>query len=141
MSMQPQYTKARERLEHDNAIDSIPTGILNPNDIYLEIAMERQRQDAKWGEQNWPIRNEEAALTRYYKDAAQLSKDLCDKMASLGTLTWRDILKEEFDEVFAEEDATAQRAELVQVAAVAVAMIECIDRKTRTNTSLFAKEP
>lgn len=129
MSMQPQHAKAGARLEHNGeATIASPTTL--PNDIYLEIAMERQRQDAKWGEQNWPIRHEEAALTRYYKDAAQLSKDLCDKMASLGTLTWRDILKEEFDEVFAEEDATAQRAELVQVAAVAVAMIECIDRKT-----------
>ena len=77
--------------------------------ILEDIAKERNRQDEKWGEQN-------------HDD-----------------MTWVTILGEEFGEVchealvykFAEiEDAEERlRAELIQVAAVAVAHIECIDRR------------
>lgn len=47
-----------------------------------------------------------------------------------GTITWRDILTEEVFEAYAESDPVKLRAELVQVAAVAVKMCEAIDRKS-----------
>jgi hypothetical protein len=45
------------------------------------------------------------------------------------TLKWVDILEEEVAEAAAESDPAKLRAELVQVAAVAVAWIEAIDRR------------
>ena len=60
--------------------------------------------------------------------------------AQEGMLTWRHILAEEFWEVFANDDADpqSQRAELIQVAAVAVAAIEAIDRRERARAELSA---
>lgn len=45
-----------------------------------------------------------------------------------GTVTWWHILREEVFEAAAEDDPTALRAELVQIAAVAMKMIDAIDR-------------
>ena len=45
-----------------------------------------------------------------------------------GTVTWWHILREEVFEAAAESDPQALRAELVQVAAVAMKMIDAIDR-------------
>lgn len=69
-----------------------------------EVWAERQRQDDKWGQQNH------------------------------NAFVWTTILTEEVGEVAKEalEDDTQKkkmRAELLQVAAVAVAAVECIDRK------------
>jgi hypothetical protein len=96
--------------------------------IFEEIHQERDRQDMKWGEQNHPIRVESDAI--YFIDQARLCRQVCDYEARNGTLTWYHILIEEFFEAFAEGEALKQRYELVQVAAVAIAMIECIDRKS-----------
>ena len=48
---------------------------------------------------------------------------------SSGCLTWREILTEEVAEAYAERVPARLRAELVQVAAVAIAWAECLDRK------------
>lgn len=72
--------------------------------VLEEIAVERAKQDAKWGEQNH------------------------------GIFKWVAILGEEFGEVSKaslEDDSSGYRAELIQVAAVAVAMIEAHDRKMK----------
>ena len=53
----------------------------------------------------------------------------CDYAHSQGTLTWRKVLREEYREVLAETDRDYLREELVQLAAVCVAMIEKIDRE------------
>lgn len=90
-----------------------------------EVAMERARQDAKWGEQNHPM-----GTSDRLGYAAETAKMLCKREAACGTVTWRHIIEEEFWEAMAEEDPARLRAELVQVAAVAVAMIECLDRKS-----------
>lgn len=79
------------------------------NNILSEIATERVRQDAKWGEQNH------------------------------SPIEWIAILGEEFGEASKEalehhfkyagnEGLANYRKELIQVAAVAVSMIECLDR-------------
>ena len=70
--------------------------------VLAEVAAERHRQDEKWGEQN--------------HDAGK----------------WMLILAEEVGEAAKaalEGDVAQERAEYVQVAAVAVARIECIDRR------------
>lgn len=71
-------------------------GPVTTQDVLLAVAGERARQDAKWGEQN-------------HDD-----------------LYWLGILTEEVGEVArATIEGTANHAEIVQVAAVAVAWIEC----------------
>jgi NTP pyrophosphatase (non-canonical NTP hydrolase) len=69
--------------------------------IMAQVSEERQAQDARWGEQNHPFEY------------------------------WNCILMEEIGEVskaFMEKDDDNLRVELVQCAAVLMAMIECGDR-------------
>ena len=95
--------------------------------IFREIHDERERQDAKWGEQNHLMANPDSLWLR--KHECSEARQSCDNRAARGELTWYDILKEEFCEAFAEDIPKRQREELVQVAAVAISIIECIDRK------------
>lgn len=60
---------------------------------------------------------------------AMAAKRHTDAAAEAGTLTWRDVLAEEWCEALAETDPGLLRAELVQVAAVAVAWVEALDRR------------
>jgi hypothetical protein len=97
--------------------------------VLAEVSEERDAQDAKWGEQNHPdgtnLKNDD------WRDHARRQ---CQTAAAEGRLTWAHILQEEFVEALAEEDPEKLRAELIQVAAVAVAWAEAIDRR-------LAKEP
>lgn len=98
--------------------------------ILAEIHAERIRQDAKWGEQNHPNGTGPGAL-RDVADTgttADAAKGHCDRMFAEGRGTYMDILWEEFAEAVEERDPVKLRAELVQVAAVAEAWIEKIDR-------------
>ena len=91
-----------------------------------EVYVERIRQDEQWGEQNHPDgsgRPEDFIM-------AESAKILNDHKAQVGTLTFRDILEEEVREAYAETDSERLREELVQVAAVAVAWVEAIDRRS-----------
>jgi hypothetical protein len=92
-----------------------------------EVAAERQRQDDKWGEQHHP---DGVATTDVDRVAAETARRACEAAADNGSLTWRLILDEEVHEAFAEADPALLRAELIQVAAVAVAWVEAIDRRT-----------
>lgn len=47
-----------------------------------------------------------------------------------GTVTWADVLAEEVTEAFAERDPGLLRAELIQVAAVAMRWVEAIEART-----------
>ena len=94
--------------------------------VCVEVWDERLRQDQQWGEQNHPdgtnlpgdyMRSEEA---KQYNDWA----------VDQACLTFRDILFEEVMEAFAENHPDRLRTELIQVAAVAVAWVEAIDRRT-----------
>ena len=92
-----------------------------------EIVQERARQDAKWGEQNHP--DGTAVFPRADRRAADEARRECQTLAAGGFCTWRAILAEEVAEAFAESDPAKLRAELVQVAAVAVQWIQAIDRR------------
>ncbi len=90
-----------------------------------EVHYERISQDDKWGQQDHPM----GTHTAYANRADELKK-LNDHLAKTGGITWRDVLLEEVYEALAEIDPVKLRAELVQVAAVAVAIVENIDRNS-----------
>ncbi|OFV78483.1 hypothetical protein [Rhodococcus erythropolis] len=92
--------------------------------VLPEIADERERQDEKWGEQNHPD-----GTGPDYRGAAFEARRRCQRAARSGLVTYKDILEEEVYEAFAETDPVELREELVQVAAVAVAWIEKLDRE------------
>lgn len=112
--------------------------------IAVEVLHERDRQDAKWGEQNHP--DGTAGPIRWLRylayvvpggelraatadEIAAAAKTATDTAAESGEVTWRDILLEEVAEAFAEVDSAKLRAELVQVSAVAQQWIGAIDRR------------
>lgn len=110
-----------------------PIAAKMPIGLVLEIADERQRQDAKWGEQNHPNGTGCGVYPMNYAPftAGQLSvisRMKTDRRAAAGTVTWSDILLEETFEALAEDDPGKLRAELIQLAAVAVQWIQAIDR-------------
>jgi hypothetical protein len=93
------------------------------------IDVERDRQDAKWGEQN--LRDGSPTPKRVV-DAIRRSTDYHAKNKYGRGLAWRHVLDEEVAEAYgAIGDDAALREELVQVAAVAVAWIEAIDRRNQ----------
>jgi hypothetical protein len=97
--------------------------------VTSEVEDERRKQNAKWGdvdERRMPVGND-------VPNPADRVDELFAKRAverrSGTSLTWLDILREEFFEFAAEPNSNwpDQRRELVQVAAVAVAAIESGD--------------
>lgn len=99
-------------------------------DVVLdEVAEERARQDARWGEQN----HSDAAgygdidLVKSAMEARQVNQ----KLIQAKTMSWAAILGEEVAEVFDElnVDDKNLREELIQTAAVCVAWIQAIDRR------------
>ena len=116
--------------------------------VLCEVAVERERQDRKWGEQNhrgatggegWRGVSGDA-LREIRRANAEQAKRACAEAASDGRLSWRHILREEVDEAVAEDEGPALRRELLQVAAVAVAWIECIDRRALASAPGAAPE-
>jgi hypothetical protein len=95
--------------------------------VLEEVHAERERQDAKWGEQNHPDGTGDD--DGYRQRQAEAARSICQAHAADGTVTWLDILREELAEAFAESDSAKLRAELIQVAAVATAWVESIDRR------------
>lgn len=94
-----------------------------------EIAGERLAQDEKWGEQNHPMHKSPELAAIPNTVLANLWKANNDSRVEEGALAWDGILLEEVYEALAETDPAKQREELIQVAAVAVAAIECLDRR------------
>ncbi|MET9729637.1 hypothetical protein ABZZ79_02920 [Streptomyces sp. NPDC006458] len=103
----------------------------NPNTTYRvlrEVLAERARQDEKFGEQNHP----DGTGNKSQQEAADAARRWCQSAFGSGYGTWSDVLAEEVAEANGERDPAKLRAELVQVAAVAVAWIEAIDRRTNS---------
>jgi hypothetical protein len=103
---------------------------LKTQQVLEEVLHERLKQNEKWGEQSHPdgtggaLAFEVAEITR--RDCEFAFSDVTTDVG-----TWRHILDEEVAEAFAETEPDKLRAELVQVAAVAAAWIESIDRRTK----------
>lgn len=101
-------------------------GISSTMKVLGEVENERARQEAKWGEQNHP---DGTGVLGNETELADLCKKATDEAFEAGRGTWKHILREEYAEAMAESDPARLREELVQVAAVAVAWIEAIDRR------------
>lgn len=95
--------------------------------VLSEVISERWRQDQKWGVQNHPSvnRRDDSLIGEITESDA---KHRCQQRDAAGTLTWEDIALEELIEAVEAEDEQARREELIQLAAVCVAWVECIDR-------------
>jgi len=94
--------------------------------VLEEIRGERKRQDAKWGQQNHAdgIKHPQAA------EQAAMARLRCQWKTDKGLVTWADILNEEIAEAGEViDDPVRLREELIQVAAVAAAWVEAIDRR------------
>lgn len=74
--------------------------------VLAEVGQERAMQDAKWGQQNYDLNKHLTILT---EEVGEVAKAICENTFRDGSIA--DI-----------------REELIQVAAVAVAMVERIDR-------------
>lgn len=105
-------------------------------DVLTEVAAERARQDKQWRQQNHPdgtgpaihwglggpafmVRDTARDITQFHASGAEPGLPV----------TWLDILREEVAEAFAEADPARLRAELIQIAAVAVQWVQAIDRR------------
>lgn len=112
--------------------------------VLTEVAAERQRQTDKHGNQadlpNGTGAGHWHQMDNYYirrhgirnDDLAEWAKartDQASRSQGDGSVTFEHILTEEWAEAIAESDPCALRAELIQVAAVAVQWIEAIDRR------------
>jgi NTP pyrophosphatase (non-canonical NTP hydrolase) len=87
-----------------------------PPDVLLAVHEERKRQDAKWGQQNHSPIEWIAILTEEVGEAAKEAVEMH--------------FAKDFPTHYPDDVERAERyhAELIQVAAVAVAMIESLDR-------------
>lgn len=97
--------------------------------VLRDITTERERQDAKWGQQNHADGDIDFA---WAQSEERYAKRECEEAAKAGNLTWYDIEREESAEAMVEVasgNKVRLREELVQHAAVLVAWIECLDRK------------
>lgn len=106
--------------------------------VLRDVVDERIRQDAKWGEQNHPnlprdVKHPCAFFGMPTADAARLH---CEDAFKRGIGSYAHVLIEEVCEAIEDaHDPVKLRAELVQVAAVATAWVEKIDRDLEAATA------
>ena len=135
----------REMLARSRTVSSM-------REVLAEVAAERQRQDERWGEQNHPLvatypsRTSDRRTIHLHLDVpvASVARAQCDARHARGEGSWVDILVEELAETVdaggalacAELDggsdeclSKACEAELIQLAAVAVAAVEALRRR------------
>ena len=122
-----------------------PNRRLRTAHVLGDVVIERRRQTAKHGDQaHLPdgtgpdVRLLERTLwvggnQLRFSELAALAQSQTDARSQTngdGTVTFADILLEETFEALAEADPVALRAELVQIAAVAVQWAEAIDQRS-----------
>lgn len=112
-------TKTKQAEEFNAILDPI-------NDIASEVIEERLAQLEKWGEQTRPSHYDEVFRLQFSR-AAERWKEINDARESETEVTWDGVLLEEVYEALAEEDPQRIRAELIQVAAVAMAWVQDLD--------------
>ena len=92
--------------------------------VLEDVHNERLAQDDKWGEQSHPDGRQAPPFV------VDWQRQHVEAQVERGETNWRDILHEEVLEAYgAIGTDKALREELIQVAAVAVAWIEAIDRR------------
>lgn len=93
----------------------------------VDVAGELRRQTDTWGQQN----HIDGTGHVQFRHDSMVARTRCERARDEGTMSWRHVLAEEVAEAFAESDVVRLRAELIQVAAVAVNWAEHIDRRLR----------
>jgi hypothetical protein len=96
----PQYTTLLAAALQRERDEATPDGVL------AEVAAERARQDARWGVQN---HKPEAWLSILGEEFGEVCRAVCERLYAVGP-------------------NPEYRLELIQTAAVAVAMVQCYDR-------------
>ena len=105
----------------------LPFQINSMENILNLIKAERERQNEKWGEQNYPVIEWQAILMKEVGEAAKEATDF----------HFKNPVKNFEGEMVAPANGdqalrlSRYRKELIQVAAVAVQIIECLDRNGR----------
>jgi len=109
--------------------------------VYIEVLRECSAQLEQWGEQNHPMLDPillkrpggcgPARMANEYEVPTETrARGLLERAAEKSELTYMHILLEEVCEAIAcLDDEKAMRGELIQVAAVAISMVEAIDRQ------------
>lgn len=91
-----------------------------------DLIDEIDRADTKFGNQ-FDVPNGTGADWQQHE--AVLSRMACQSAFKTGDGTWHAILHEEVAEAFAESDPALLRAELLQVAAVAIRWVDALDHQ------------
>jgi hypothetical protein len=105
--------------------------------VFTEVLKERINQNRKWGEQNHPMLGTPIDPVIFGKDPWPSISVLKGTLENLKRRNktkhkgWFDILLEKICEAFLESWPEKQREEMIQVAAVAIAIIECLDKKIK----------
>lgn len=118
-----------------NPLDRPPS---NSAEVLREVASEVHRSTMKHGDQTFRAYGNGSATTALdIIDAGITTQEACLRMQARvdagmasGTVTWLEILAEEFFEAAATDTPIELRAELIQVAAVAVKFVNAIDNRT-----------
>ncbi len=92
--------------------------------IFDDVRLERKAQDAKFGKQM----HANGTSTKF-RPMADSARNATQRAADAGQLTWAHIMREEFWEALAETERAELRKELIQVIAVGVAWVECLDEQ------------
>jgi hypothetical protein len=106
--------------------------LVTTDSVLREVLAERVRQDDRWGQQDHPMHapgEEDGVLLLDwpFRDLEQVMKE----RFGYGPPSWAVIQLEEVFEALAAKTLPEARAEFIQVAAVAVAAVESIDRKLK----------
>ena len=104
------------------------------SDALPAIRAERERQDAKWGEQN----HRDGTGYDFERQRESLRK-ACQDAAAEGVVTWADIFLEEVYEALSETNPERLHAELIEAAAVAAQWADAIKRRQTVPQTAFEK--
>ena len=96
------------------------------DEIFKKIKIERQRQDTLFGFKDWP---DGTCACLKFTEEERLAKETVRYYFPRGNGTWLDLLREEFCEAQAAIDTKSLEEELIQVAALAVAWLEAIQKR------------
>lgn len=88
---------------------------MKPTDVFVEVSAERNRQNEKWGEQNHSPLEWIAILTEEVGEVAKEAHEF-----HFGIRGTPEMIEQKLQKY---------REEMVQVAAVAIQAIECLDRQ------------
>jgi predicted small integral membrane protein len=107
--------------------------------IFEEIRIERENQDKRFGKQNHPIldpilinKPSERMCDEYEIPTEDRAREILNIRCTRGDLTYMHILIEEISEIACCGSNTKElRKEIIQSAAVLVAMVEALDRNGR----------